>query len=140
MFSDNHEIHVRISLVLIIFGRKTMHIDEFREYCLSKPGVEETFPFDQTTLVFKVGAKMFALTDLEEEFAVALKCDPDYSTELRERFPNIRGAYHMNKTHWNTIYEAALFDEKLFKQLIDHSYELVFNSLPAKVKREITGR
>jgi predicted DNA-binding protein (MmcQ/YjbR family) len=111
-----------------------MQIDEFREYCISKPGVTEEFPFDATTLVFKVAGKMFALTDLEEEFAVALKCDPDYAVELRELYPNIQGAYHMNKTHWNTIYEAAVFDEKLLMKLIDHSYELVFFSLPRKIR------
>ena len=111
-----------------------MHIDEFREFCLSKPGVTEGFPFDATTLVFKVGGKMFALTDLEDEFAVALKCDPEYAVQLREKYPNIKGAYHMNKTHWNTIYEAAVFEEQLLKDLINHSYDLVFRSLPRKTK------
>ena len=114
-----------------------MHIDEFRAFCLSKPGVAETFPFDATTLVFKVGGKMFALTDLEEEFAVALKCEPNYAVELREKYPNIRGAYHMNKIHWNTIYEAAYFDEALLTELINHSYELVLQSLPRKIREEI---
>lgn len=114
-----------------------MHIDEFRLYCLSKPGVVETFPFDEQTLVFKVSEKMFALTDLEQEFAITLKCQPEYAIYLREQYPNIRGAYHMNKKHWNTIYEAAFFDEKLLKQLIDHSYELVVQRLPQKVRAKL---
>ncbi len=115
-----------------------MHIDEFREFCLSLPGVTEEFPFDATTLVFKVGGKMFALTDLEEEFALALKCDPEYALELRAEYSNIRGAYHMNKTHWNTIYQAAFVDERLLKSLIKLSYDLVFAGLPSKLRREIT--
>jgi len=114
-----------------------MHIDEFREYCMEKPGVTEEFPFDATTLVFKVCGKMFALTDLEDEFAIALKCDPEYAVELREKFPNIKGAYHMNKTHWNTIYEAAQTDETLLKKLINHSYDLVVARLPLKVRNEL---
>lgn len=120
-----------------IFAEKTMHIDEFREYCMSMPGVTEEFPFDETTLVFKVGGKMFALTDLEDEFAIALKCDPDYAVELRASYSNIRGAYHMNKTHWNTVYDAALLDEKLLISLIKHSYDLVFNGLTRKLQNEI---
>ncbi len=114
-----------------------MHIDEFREFCLWKTGVTEGFPFDATTLVFKVGGKMFALTDLEDEFAVALKCDPEYAVQLREKYPNIKGAYHMNKTHWNTIYQAAEFEEQLLKDLINLSYDLVFRSLSRKVKNTI---
>lgn len=116
-----------------------MHIDDFRLYCLQMPGVTEEFPFDATTLVFKVGGKMFALTDLEHEFAVTLKCDPDKALELREKYPNIKGAYHMNKVHWNSVYEAAFFDEQLLKQMTDHSYKLVFSSLSVKGKREIMG-
>jgi predicted DNA-binding protein (MmcQ/YjbR family) len=114
-----------------------MHIDKFRDFCILLPGVTEEFPFDQTTLVYKVGGKMFALTDLEDEFSVTLKCDPEYATELREKYENIRGAYHMNKTHWNTIYDAAYVDEKLLTKLIIHSYELVYHKLPSRVKAEI---
>jgi len=114
-----------------------MHIDEFREYCISKPGVSEEFPFDETTLVFKVGGKMFALTDVEDDFSVTLKCNPDYAAELREKYPNIKGAYHMNKIHWNTIYEAMNFDEEIFKHLIDLSYKLVVSGLSKKIRESI---
>jgi len=114
-----------------------MHIDEFREYCLAKPMVTEELPFDETTLVYKVGGKIFALTDMEEEFAIALKCDPEYAIELRQRYSNIKGAFHMNKTHWNTVYEAALMDEQLLKKLIDHSFELIVSRLPLKVRSQI---
>lgn len=111
-----------------------MNIESFRDYCLAKPGVTEEFPFDESTLVFKVGGKMFALTDLEEEFRVALKCDPQYSIELRERFSAITPAYHMSKIHWIDVNNATSFDEKLLMQLIDESYELVFKGLTKKMR------
>lgn len=111
-----------------------MNIESFRDYCLAKPGVTEEFPFDESTLVFKVGGKMFALTDLEEEFRVALKCDPQYSIELRERFSAITPAYHMSKIHWIDVNNAASVDEKLLMQLIDESYELVFKGLTKKIR------
>lgn len=114
-----------------------MNIESFREYCITKPGVTEEFPFDATTLVFKVGGKMFTLIDLEGEFAPALKCDPEYSIELQERFSDITGAYHMNKKHWINVHNAESFDEKLLRKLIDDSYELVFKSLPRKIAEGI---
>lgn len=80
-----------------------MNIEELREYCISKKDVTESFPFDETTLVFKVRGKMFALTDLEGELSINLKCDPDLAIELREKYPAVQPGYHMNKKHWNTI-------------------------------------
>lgn len=110
-----------------------MHIDEFREYCLLKPGVEETFPFDSDTLVFKVMGKMFALTGLDsEEFTVNLKCDPDRSVLLREEYPDIRPGWHMNKYHWNTVHFAGDLADRFLRELIDHSYELVVAKLPKR--------
>ncbi|HBG70927.1 MAG: MmcQ-like protein [Bacteroidetes bacterium GWF2_43_63] len=117
-----------------------MNIETFREYCLLKPGVTEEFPFDETTLVFKVGGKMFALTDIEGEFTIALKCDPEYSIELQERHSSITPAYHMSKIHWIDVNEATSFDEKLLKQLIDGSYDLVYKGLTKKVKDQISNR
>lgn len=115
-----------------------MNIETFRDYCLAKPGVTEEFPFDETTLVFKVGGKMFALTDLEGEFTIALKCDPEYSVELQEHYSAITPAYHMSKVHWIDVNSATLFDEKLLKKLIDGSYDLVFAKLPKKLRMEIS--
>lgn len=111
-----------------------MNIETFRDYCLAKLGVTEEFPFDESTLVFKVGGKMFAFTDLEGSFTITLKCDPEYSIELQERHSAITPAFHMNKTHWINVHEAMYFDEKLLMQLIDGSYKLVFKGLPKKVK------
>lgn len=115
-----------------------MHIESFREYCLAKPGVTESFPFDEVTLVFKVKNKMFALAGLERDpFAVNLKCDPDRSIELRGEFDDIKPGYHMNKKHWNTVNCEGEVAEKMIKELIDHSYELVKASLPKKVRIEL---
>jgi predicted DNA-binding protein (MmcQ/YjbR family) len=116
-----------------------MHIDEFRDYCLSKAGTEETFPFDETTLVFKVMGKMFALTGLDrDDFRVNLKCDPEWAIELREQYPDVIPGYHMSKKHWNTlIMEDSALDEDLIIRLIDHSYDLVVKGLTKKLKEEL---
>ncbi|PLW93948.1 MAG: hypothetical protein C0592_04510 [Marinilabiliales bacterium] len=114
-----------------------MNIETYREYCMAKAGVTEEFPFDDVTLVFKVGGKMFALTGLNHDFAITLKCDPEYAVELREKYPNIEGAYHMNKMHWITVSDVEQFDDKLLKILIDGSYELVYKSLTKKVAATI---
>ena len=111
-----------------------MNIEEFREYCIAKPGVTEEFPFDENTLVFKVVGKMFALTDLVDEFSLNLKCDPERAIELRDQYPAIQPGYHMNKTHWNTMKMDGLIPEKLIFELIDHSYQLVVDKLPGKLK------
>ena len=113
-----------------------MDIETFREYCLSKKAVEETFPFDKTTLVFKVMGKMFALTGLDnDEFKVNLKCDPEYSVELREGYEYIQPGWHMNKFHWNTVYFEENIPDKLLFKLIDLSYDLVVSKLK-KADRE----
>jgi predicted DNA-binding protein (MmcQ/YjbR family) len=107
-----------------------MNIEEFREYCLSKTGVTEEFPFGETTLVFKVKGKMFALTNLEGDWSINLKCKPERAIELREKFQAILPGYHMNKTHWNTVMMDGSLSEKLILELIDHSYQLVVDKLP----------
>lgn len=110
-----------------------MHIEEFRDYCLAKKGVEETFPFDEQTLVFKVMGKMFALTGLERvPFQVNLKCDPDRAIELREEYEDIQAGWHMSKKHWNTVLFEGDLEEKMLLELIDHSYDLVVQKLKKK--------
>ncbi|WP_372950493.1 MmcQ/YjbR family DNA-binding protein [Mariniphaga sp.] len=113
-----------------------MNIEELREYCMAKKGVTESFPFDESTLVFKVAGKMFCLTDLVDDFAVALKNDPEKNIELREHFPAVRPGYHMNKQHWNTVQIDGSISDKMLKQLIDESYWLIVAKLPKKVKEE----
>lgn len=96
-------------------------------------GVTESFPFDEQTLVFKVGGKIFALISLETEpLRINLKCDPERAEILREAYPAITGGYHMNKKHWNTLSLDGSLNEQLVAELIRHSYELVRASLPKK--------
>jgi predicted DNA-binding protein (MmcQ/YjbR family) len=116
-----------------------MNIEEFREYCIRKPGVTEEFPFDETTLVFKVMGKMFALTNLEGDWSLALKCDPEKAIQLREQFPAIQPGYHMSKVHWNTVMMDGSLNRKLIHELVDHSYQLVVDKLPAKIKQELVA-
>lgn len=117
-----------------------MNIEEFRNYCLLKRGVTEDFPFDATTLVFKVSGKMFALTDLEGDFSVNLKCDPERAIQLREQYPSIIPGYHMSKKHWNTIMIDGSVDNDLLLELIDHSYNLVVSGLPLKSRLALENR
>ncbi|RNC91936.1 MAG: MmcQ/YjbR family DNA-binding protein [Allomuricauda sp.] len=114
-----------------------MNIEAFREYCLAKKGVEETFPFDEHTLVFKVMGKMFALVPLERQPSQAnLKCDPERAIELREEFDGIiMPGYHMSKVHWNTLFIEQLAP-KLITELVDHSYDLVVSKFTKKLKAE----
>jgi predicted DNA-binding protein (MmcQ/YjbR family) len=111
-----------------------MNIEIAREYCLSKQHSTEGMPFDDTTLVFKVKNKMFALLNLSEPHSINLKCNPEKAFELREQYEAVQPGYHMNKLHWNTIYFDGSIPDKLIKEWIDHSYELVYASLP-KSKR-----
>lgn len=114
-----------------------MIAEEIREYCLTKKGVTEGFPFNETTLVFKVGGKMFLLMALDTQPLVfSAKNKEDYNQELREKYYQISGAYHMNKTHWNSVVCEGLKSD-LIKKLIDDFYDLVFESLTKKVKEEI---
>lgn len=111
-----------------------MNIEEFREYCMLKPGVTEEFPFGKDTLVFKVVGKMFALTNLDGDWSLNLKCDPERAIELREKYATIRPGYHMNKIHWNTVMMDGSLSRDFVLQLIDHSYQLVVDKLPGKLK------
>lgn len=115
-----------------------MNIEEFRDYCLSKKYVTECFPFDETTLVFKVAEKMFALSGLEQQpTKVNLKCDPERSIELRSEFDDIIEGYHMSKKHWNTITIQGNISNKLIIELIDHSYDLVVKGMTKKKQKEL---
>ena len=114
-----------------------MNIEELREYCLSKKGATEDMPFDDKILVFKIGNKMFALTNLEEELKVNLKFDPEKVIERIEEFSFVIPAFHMSKKHWATVECTTKSDSKLIKRWIDESYDLVLNKLTKKVRLEI---
>ena len=103
-----------------------MNIESLREYCLSKPGAEETLPFGPNTLVFKVNGKAFLLTSLDsEDLRFNVKCDPDKAIELREGYSCVMPGWHMNKKHWNTIVVDGSVSSKQLKEWIDWSYDLV---------------
>lgn len=116
-----------------------MDIESLRSYCMQKPGVTESFPFDAETLVFKVMGKMFALLPLERDSQIALKCDPDRAIELREAWEEIFPAYHMNKVHWNGVRLDGRLPKALVLELVDHSYALVVASLKKKEREELAG-
>lgn len=112
-----------------------MNSEEIREFCLSKKAVEESFPFDNDTLVFKVGGKIFLLLSISSKpLQFNVKCQPDKAVELRENYSFVLPGYHMNKTHWNTIVCDREIPKKLLYDWINHSYELVVSSLPKKSK------
>lgn len=115
-----------------------MNIEEFRSYCLSKPGVEETLPFGPSALVFKVAGKMFTICDIDHFTGFSAKCEPGRAVELREAHPDsITGAYHMNKKHWNSVSCDGTLPDSLLRELIDLSYRLVVESLPQKLRAEL---
>ena len=120
-----------------------MQLDQFYDFCLNLKGTTEHFPFDEDTLVFKVGGKIYALSSLSEweneTPKVNLKCDPEKSIELRETYSGIEPGYHMNKTHWNTVKINEDVPLVLLQELIQHSHNLVFRSLSKKVQVEITN-
>ena len=114
-----------------------MNIETIREYCLSKKGVTESFPFDETTLVFKVLGKMFLLMNLNSELSINVKCNPEKAIELREMYPSIVPGYHMNKNHWNTVFIDGTLNERLIFSFIDHSYDLIRLSLSKNAQKEL---
>lgn len=117
-----------------------MDLTAFRDYCLSLPFTEETTPFDETTLVYKVGGRMYAFADMVEFRRVALKCDPDEAILLRERYPDeVTPAYHTNKRLWNDIRTTGDLPERFIRELIRNSYLLVVrqNVTPRTRREEI---
>lgn len=115
-----------------------MHIEEIRDHCLAKPAVTESFPFDETTLVFKVMNKMFALSGLEGNPPyVNLKCDPERAIELREQYEAIQPGWHMNKQQWNSVYFTGGVPRDLVLELIDLSYDLVVQGLKKKEREAL---
>ena len=115
-----------------------MQLEEIREYCLLKKGVEECLPFGNDTLVFKVMGKLFLLTGIESQHVqFNVKCDPEKAIELREKYACVLPGYHMNKNHWNTIVCDSSVNKKLIQTWIDDSYNLVVGSLTKILKAEL---
>lgn len=104
---------------------------ELRDHCLSFPGAQETFPFGANTSVFKVGGKMFALSQLgADELRISLKCEPALAEQLREAHAEVIPGYHLNKRHWNTVIIDGSLPEQMIKDMIEDSYDLVVSNLP----------
>ncbi len=114
-----------------------MNIEELDQYCLQKKGVTVSTPFDETTLVYKVMNKMFALTDIDNFKSINLKCDPEYALELRADHVEIQPGYHMSKKHWNTVTVNEGLEDITVYQLIDDSYNLVVRGLTKKAQLEL---
>ena len=119
-----------------------MHVEQLRDFCITKKGVTEHFPFDEVTLVFKVMNKMFALSSLDKwekgEESINLKCDPEKAIMLREGFEGINPGWHMNKRLWNTVtINNADVSDDLLRKLINHSYDLVVKGLTKKAQKEL---
>ena len=115
-----------------------MNIEQLRDYCLGKKAVEECFPFDEETLVFKVMGKMFLLTDIgSKPIEFNVKSDPEIAIQLREKYDCVSPGFHMSKTHWNTVTCDGSVPQKLLKQWIDHSYAEVVKKLTKKQRQEL---
>lgn len=114
-----------------------MTLAEFREHCMRLPGFSEDLPFDENTLAFRVGGKIFALMDVDLFESVNLKCDPERAIDLREQYPGIMPGYHMNKAHWNTVACDGSVPHELLLELAEHSYALVRDGLPRKVRETL---
>ncbi len=114
-----------------------MNIEDFRDYCLGLPGAVEDTPFGPETLVFKVGGKLFALTDIDTFASVNLKCDPARAVELREAFDFVQPGFHMNKKHWNTVLIGTGATDAQLRVWTADSYQLVAASLPKAAQLEL---
>jgi predicted DNA-binding protein (MmcQ/YjbR family) len=112
--------------------------EEAHKACVDRRGAEETYPFGPDTAVYKVGGKMFALLPHSADPPhVSLKCDPEWSEVLRKAYDAVRPGYHLNKKHWNTIaLDGSISDDEL-EELIEHSYQLVVESLPQRVRASL---
>jgi predicted DNA-binding protein (MmcQ/YjbR family) len=116
-----------------------MNIETFREYCLTKKGVTEEFPFGEDTLVFKVMGKIFALTSLSfSPFRANLKMNAEVVPQYRERYEDVQPGFHMNKKLWNSVYmDSGTIPHQEIRWMIDHSYEEVVKGLTNKSKKEL---
>jgi predicted DNA-binding protein (MmcQ/YjbR family) len=96
------------------------------EYVLSMPNAKLEYPFGEDVAVYKVDGKMFALIpEGRNPVRISLKCDPQLSQVLREKFETVMEGYHLNKKHWNTILLTGQLPLEDVKSLILHSYNLV---------------
>jgi predicted DNA-binding protein (MmcQ/YjbR family) len=110
-----------------------------QEYCLSKKGAEEDYKQEWDAIRYSVHGKMFVLVgnDNTGKDIISVKHSPEHGEELREKYEDILPGYYLNKTHWSSMFLGGNVPEAVLKQMIDESYELIFNALPKKVQNEI---
>ena len=109
--------------------------EQVKGICLEQPAAEETFPFSAELSVFKVGGRIFALTELgADPLSISLKCVPEAAVALRLEHPTITPGYHLNKQHWNTVLLDGSVPDHLVREMIEDSYDLVRAKLPRAVR------
>jgi predicted DNA-binding protein (MmcQ/YjbR family) len=109
-------------------------------WCLSRPGVTDGYPFGPDTRVFKVGGKMFAACPRgTSPNRINLKSEPATALRLRREYAGITPGYHMNKAHWNTVQLDGRVPREVLKQMLEASYRLVVDSLPAAQRSALIG-
>lgn len=113
-----------------------MDIEWVRRYCLAKPLATEDQAFGPEGLLFRVYNKIFAYIDLERPDRVVVKCHPDYTIELRDRYNGVKGAWHWNKKYWNEVMFDVDVPDEMVLHLIDHSLAEVLKKLPKKTQKE----
>jgi predicted DNA-binding protein (MmcQ/YjbR family) len=115
-----------------------VHASALRAWCLEQPGAIEDFPFGPEHSVFKVGGKIFAISALEREpLDVSVKCEPELADALRQSYPAIRPGYHLNKRHWNTITLDGSLPDRLVRDLVQDSYDLIVSALPQRARKAL---
>jgi len=117
-----------------------LNILDYRNFCISFPGVTEEFPFDDKTLVFKVMGKMFTACDVDDFNSINVKCNPQKALLLREEHAEVKPGYHMNKRHWNTIEMDGQLPDELISEWIRDSYHLVVANLTGKQREALQGK
>jgi predicted DNA-binding protein (MmcQ/YjbR family) len=116
-----------------------VNLEEIRDFCLGFKGVTEEMPFGPEVVVFKVMGKIFLMLPLDvEDVRISIKNTPEKNIELRGEYPNIVGAFHMNKTHWNNLIIDFSTKKDLIRQLISESYDLVVKGLTKKLHLELS--
>ncbi|MBB5234543.1 MmcQ/YjbR family DNA-binding protein [Deinococcus budaensis] len=115
-------------------------VTDVRRACALLPGSRETFPFDATTLVFKVAGKMYALTDLTADPpTLSLKVRPGDGEALRAAYPGVRPGYHLDKRHWVTVTLNGTVPQRVVGELLKGSYALVVAGLTRAQRAELEG-
>jgi predicted DNA-binding protein (MmcQ/YjbR family) len=115
-----------------------MDANALRAWCLEQPGAIEDFPFGPEHSVFKVGGKIFAISALEREpLEVSVKCEPELAVALRNSYPAIRPGYHLNKRHWNTVTLDGSLPDRIVRDLVEDSYDLIASALPKRVRKQL---